>query len=288
MSSSIKSSKANGPDSISPRVVKECIHYIVNPLCDIFNMSLSSGTVPDELKTAKMVPLFKKDNPECIESYRPVALLSIFANLLDRLMYNRLYEFLKKNYILIIEQFGFRKNYSTSLSIMYFSDYILQEIDKGNFCCGFFMDLSKAFDTIDHHILLQKLYLYGIRGLPLQWFHSYLSNRKQYVVVDGVESTQLDVNLGVPQGSVLGPLLFLIYVNDIVNSSNLLKFSLFADDTVVLYSHKNVTTLVSTINQELQMLNDWFKCNKLFWILRKHSMYYFIQKEKEFHQILTL
>ena len=265
---------------ISPRVVKECIHYIVNPLCDIFNMSLSSGTVPDELKTAKKNPLFKKDNPECIENYRPVALLSIFAKLLERLMYNRLYEFLTKNNILIIEQFGVRKNYSTSLSIMCFSDYILQEIDKGNFCCGVFMDLSKAFDTIDHHILLQKLYLYGIRGLPLQWFHSYLSNRKQYVVVDGVESTQLDVNLGVPQGSVLGPLLFLIYVNDIVNSSNLLKFSLFADDTVVLYSHKNVTTLVSTINQELQMLNDWFKCNKLFLNFKKTKYVLFHSKRK--------
>ena len=163
---------------------------------------------------------------------------------------------------------------------MCFSDYILQEIDKGNLCCGFFMDLSKAFDTIDHHILLQKLYLYGIRGLPLQWFHSYLSNRKQYVVVDGVESRQLDVNLGVPQGSVLGPLLFLIYVNDIVNSSNLLKFSLFADDTVVLYSHKNVTTLVSTINQELQMLNDWFKCNKLFLNFKKTKYVLFHSKRK--------
>ena len=163
---------------------------------------------------------------------------------------------------------------------MCFSDYILQEIDKGNFCCGVFMDLSKAFDTIDHHILLQKLYLYGIRGLPLQWFHSYLSNRKQYVVVDGVESTQLDVNLGVPQGSVLGPLLFLIYVNDIVNSSNLLKFSLFADDTVVLYSHKNVTTLVSTINQELQILNDWFKCNKLFLNFMKTKYVLFHSKKK--------
>ena len=109
LSSCIKTSKADGPDGISPRVVKECIHYIVNPLCDIFNMSLSSGIVPDQLKTAKIVPLFKKDNPEFIENYRPVALLSIFAKLLERLMYNRLYDFLTQHNILILEQFGFRK-----------------------------------------------------------------------------------------------------------------------------------------------------------------------------------
>ena len=185
-------------------------------MCDIFNMSLSSGTVPDELKTAKIVPLFKKDNPECIENYRPVALLSIFAKLLERLMYNRLYEFLTKNNILIIEQFGFRKNYSTSLSIMCFSDYILQEINKGNFCCGVFMDLSKAFDTIDHHILLQKLYLYGIRGLPLQWFHSYLSNRKQYVVVDGVESTQLCKSWCTSRHVYIRPCFYFLYMSMIL------------------------------------------------------------------------
>ena len=187
-------------------------------------------------------------------------------------MYNRLYEFLTKNKILIIEQFGFRKNYSTSMSIIGFVFYYnLQEIDKGNFCCGVFMDVSKAFDTIDHNILLQKLYLYGPRGLPLQLFHSYLSNRKQYVVIDGDESPHLDVNISVPQGSVLGPLLFLIYmyVNYIINSSNLLKLSLYAEDIVVLHSHKNVSTLVSTINQERQMLNDWFKCNKLFLNFKK-------------------
>ena len=280
LSSCIKSSKADGPDGISPRVVKECINYIVNPLCDIFNLSLCTGVVPVQLKTAKIVPLFKKDNPEYISNYRPVALLSIFAKLLERLMYNRLYDFLTKQNILILEQFGFRKNYSTSLSVICFTDYILQEIDKGNYCCGVFMDLSKAFDTIDHHILLEKLYLYGIRGLPLQWFKSYLSDRKQYVVVDGVESTQLDVTIGVPQGSVLGPLLFLIYVNDIIHCSNILKFSLFADDTVVLYSHKNVTELVSIVNNELKILNDWFKCNKLFLNFKKTKYILFHSKRK--------
>ena len=281
LSSNIKISKADGPDGISPRVIKECIHSIVNPLCDIFNMSLCTGIVPDKLKTAKIIPLFKKDNPEYFENYRPVALLSIFAKLLERLMYNRLYDFLIKQNILIHEQFGFRKNYSTSLSVICFTDYILQEIDKGNFCCGVFMDLSKAFDTIDHHILLEKLYLYGIRGIPLQWFNSYLYNRTQYVVVDGVESTHLDVNLGVPQGSVLGPLLFLIYINDIVNCSSILNFFLFADDTVVLHSHKNVNDLMSIVNTELQMLNDWFKCNKLFLNFKKTKYVMFHSKRKK-------
>lgn len=287
LSSFIKISKASGPDDISPRVVKDCIHYIADPLCDIFNKSLSTGVVPEKLKTAKIVPLYKKDDPKYIDNYRPVALLSIFSKILERLMYDRLYEFLTKNNILIPEQFGFRKNYSTSLSVICFTDYILQEIDKGNYCCGVFMDLSKAFDTIDHHILLTKLHLYGIRGLPLQWFGSYLSNRRQYVVVDGVESTQLDVTLGVPQGSVLGPLLFLVYVNDIINCSKILRFSLFADDTVVLYSHENATSLVSTLNKELRMLNEWFKCNKLFLNFKKTKYVLFHSKRKSIPQNLT-
>ena len=267
-------------DDISPRVVKECIHYFVHPLCDIFNKSLSSGIVPDKLKIAKIIPLFKKDNPENIVNYRPIALLPIFSKLLERLMYDRLYDFLTKNHILIPEQFGFRKNHSTSLSVINFTDNILQNMDKGNVCCGVFMDLSKAFDTIDHHILLKKLQFYGLRGLPLQWFRSYLLNRKQYVVVDGVESEYANVDIGVPQGSVLGPLLFLIYINDVINSSKLLTFSLFADDTVVLYSNKDVSLLISTMNQELEKLNDWFKCNKLFLNFTKTKYIIFRSKNK--------
>ena len=132
------------------------------------------------------------------------------------------------------------KNHSTTHGVLNLSDYIIRELDNGNFCLGLFMDLSKAFDTIDHHILLDKLFYYGVRGVALNWFRSYLLCRKQYVVVDGVESNLIEVSCEVPQGSVLGPLLFLIYVNDIIHSSNIFRFSLFADDTVADLSHKNL------------------------------------------------
>ena len=136
-------------------------------------------------------------------------------------------------------------------------------MEKGNFCIGLFMDLSKAFDTIDHRILLNKLEHYGVRGIALQWFGSYLHQRTQYVMVNGVKSSIQCNNCGVPQGSVLGPLLFLIYINDIVNSSNLFRFSLFADDTVATLSGKNLQTLVSSVNREISNVSLWFKVNKL-------------------------
>ena len=185
---SLDPAKACGWDNISAKVVKETIFYFVDPLCNIFNKSISSGVFPDSLKIAKVVPLYKKKCNQNIENYRPVAILSIFSKLLEKVMYNRLFSFLEKYEILINEQFGFRKKHSTAHGVFDLSNYVVDELDKGNFCLGLFMDLSKAFDTIDHHILLDKLCYYGVRGVALDWFRSYLTGRKQYVVVDGVNS----------------------------------------------------------------------------------------------------
>ena len=176
--SSLDGTKASGYDDISPKVIKECIHSIVEPLCFIFNKSLLTGVVPDKLKISKVIPIFKKNDCKNVENYRPISLLSIFAKLLEKVMHSRLYYFLDKHHILIDEQFGFRPKYSTSLGVFSLTHYISQQLDNGKYCIGLFMDLSKAFDTIDHHILLNKLQSYGIRGLPLKWFESYLLNRK--------------------------------------------------------------------------------------------------------------
>ena len=278
--SSLNAYKACGPDDVSPRVVKESIHCFVQPLLHVFNLSFRTGIVPKKLKIAKVIPLYKKNKHDCVENYRPIALLSIFSKILEKLMHKRLYDFLIHFDLLIPQQFGFRPKYSTSLSVINFTDYISTQLDNGNICCGLFMDLSKAFDTIDHHILLKKLFHYGVRGIPLQWFESYLSHRQQYVMIDGVPSSRLEVNLGVPQGSVLGPLLFLIYVNDVVNCSDLLTFSLFADDTVALYSHKNTQILSSVMNKELKHLSEWFKCNKLFLNFSKTKYILFRSRNK--------
>ena len=229
----------------------------------LFNLSLSTGTVPDDIKVAKVVPIYKKDNPQHFGNYRPVSVLPTFSKILERIVHDRCCDFLVKNNVLYQKQYGFRNNHTTYLAVLDFVKEVNKAIDDDKLTVGIFMDLSKAFDTIDHTILLDKLYHYGFRGVSHAWFSDYLSNRKQYVQFNNTVSSHEKVICGVPQGSILGPLLFILYMNDICNTSKLLSFILFADDTTVFFSDKDINVLYDTMNNELQEVCNWFKCNKL-------------------------
>ena len=171
--------------------------------------------------------------------------------------------YIEKQNIIYQCQFGFRKGYSTSLAITEITNNLRKAIDSNIYTCGVFLDFSKAFDTVNHKILLDKLEMYGIRGVPLKWFASYLTDRKQYVDLGGVKSTEQTMLCGIPQGSTLGPLMFLIYINDLPNSSDKLSFKIFADDTNVFASSGDLRTLENLINVELVKVKNWCHANKL-------------------------
>ena len=271
----LKSSKSSGHDGISVYLLKQIINCIATPLSHIFNLSLSSGKCPNSLKLAKVIPIYKKDDPSLISNYRPISLLPCISKVLEKIVYKRLFNFLKQNKSLIPHQFGFRKDHSTDYAILHLYDRIVNSLSKKEHTIAIFMDLSKAFDTIDHQILLHKLNLYGVRGIALAWFKDYLHNRQQYVSFRTQDSLKQNITCGVPQGSILGPLLFLIYVNDIINSSPLLNFVIFADDTSVFYSHRDLNHLNNLLNWELLKISQWFKCNKLSLNVNKTNFIHF-------------
>ena len=177
--------------------------------------------------------------------------MSVFSKIFEKIMYNHLINFINKQDILYKYQFGFRKQHSTNHAIITLVDKISTALDRGNVVIGCFLDLKKAFDTVNHTILISKLYKYGIRGNLLQWFKSYLENRKQFVQIHTSKSNTETVTCGVPQGSILGPLLFILYINDLSNVTDALFPILFADDTSVYIEAENESMVISILNEEL-------------------------------------
>ena len=236
------SRKSPGHDGIKSVLVKQIAEEIALPLKIISNISLHTGSVPDDLKIAKVVPICKKDNPELFSNYRPVSVLPCFSKIIERIVHERCYDLLTKNNILYKRQYGYRNKHSTYMAVLDFINDMNKAIDNNMYTAGIFMDLSKAFDTIDHEILLDN----GFRGVSHAWFANYLSNRKQMVSYNSTLSSSESIQCGVPQGSILGPLLFIIYMNDICFLSKLLSYIIFVDDTTVFYLNSNLDSLYDT------------------------------------------
>ncbi len=276
---SFQSKKSSGDDGISMSLLKQVSMECCTPLMILVNKSLELGVFPSAMKLAKVVPIYKSKNREIFTNYRPISLLSNISKILEKIVHKRLYSFLQKHKLLYGDQYGFRPGRSTIDAITTFTSDILPKLDKRNVCLSVYLDLSKAFDTINHDILLRKLHHYGIRGKAQDWFRSYLYQRRQYVNFKGQKSDTLTVLYGVPQGSVLGPLLFILYSNDLPESLKYSKTVLFADDTTVYYCGTNITSVYDNMNSDLNQLSDWFRANQLsvnatktkFIVFAKHS-----------------
>ena len=262
--SKLKSSTSQGFDSISMLTIKSTIQEVATPLAHIVNNSFLSGIVPDDMKIAKIAPIHKSGNTKILNNHRPISILPAFSKLLEKLVCNRLVQFIENKNLLYQHQYGFREKHSTIHPVL----QLLKDISNANdkttkdITLAVFLDLSKAFDTISHTILLRKLEYYGIRGVCNAWFMNHLTNRKQYTEIHGTKSTLLDITTGVPQGSILGPILFLLYVNDMYTCTTLKRLC-FADDTTAYLSGPKTTDVINNVNIQLKCLFDWLCCNKL-------------------------
>lgn len=260
---SLKNKKSTGIDEINKDILKILFKRNSNFLTTLINLSFEKGIFFSDLKTSVVVPVFKKGSVNDLGNYRPISLLSVFSKVIEKLMKSRLLNFLEKNKILSANQYGFQKEKSTEHALMQVTKIIYSNENKKLKTAAIFLDICKAFDTVNHELLLHKLNLVGIRGNVHAWFKSYLKNRNQLVKIENIYSKKLPIEGGVPQGSVLGPVLFLIFINDLCNLDLNCKIVTFADDTALIFSDTNYPALYNKMEKELTKVNEWFKLNLL-------------------------
>ena len=280
--SNLDNNKATGLDGINVHALKSGSPILSYYLTHLFNLSLTTGTVPKSWKKKRVTPVFKKGDADDVNNYRPISILPVTMKIFEKVVHSQVSIFLDSSNILSDSQSGFRSSRSTDTAVVCVSDFILEELGKKRYVGAVLVDLKKAFDTVDHKILLKKLFCYGLRDTSFSWFESYLSDRVQCTILEDISSSFLKESpYGVPQGSVLGPLLFLIYINDIGLSIRPTTFHhLYADDTIIIVSSDRPVNLRKDLEDQLSELGHWFHHNKLTVNTEKTEVIFFGRKQK--------
>ena len=262
--SKLKPKNSAGHDNISTKLLIQIMPCIISPVVHLFNLSFKTGFIPKDYKSAKVIPIYKAGEKNRFDNYRPISILNAFSKLMEKIVACQMMKYLNKFNILYEHQYGFRSGRSTSQPLIQLINKVYQGLNAktSEYTLSVFIDLKKAFDTCNISILLKKLEHYGFRGISSKWFSSYLTERTQYVEINGEKSSLKEITHGVPQGSVLGPILFLLYINDLPNAIEIFS-SLFADDTIFVNSNKDLKILEETTNNQLEKAKIWFWSNKL-------------------------
>ena len=293
----LASKNSCGHDSISSKFLKRIEELVVKPLSLIINQPLCTGIFPKKLKIAKVIPLFKKGDSHLFDNYRPISLLPAISKIFEKVVFQQTYEYFNKHNLLHTSQYGFRKKHSTELAALELTDQVTNYLDSGKLPISIFLDLSKAFDTLDHSILLHKLKYYGVDTVPLNWFKSYFEDRFQFVDYDGTKSNITSITTGVPQGSILGPLLFIIYINDIHEATDNFKAISYADDTnltsplcyfspSLTLNNISIQQISDNINTELNDIFVWLCVNKLALNVKKTKYMLFHYRQRDIGNLI--